>query len=130
MPFLVHERWVSSATPDGWKSIGQQTQERATIALRDEPVAVRIASPRSLECAVLCEVHVVRNTVGEFAIESGDVVHIDDAIAIAVAAQRRDQSIDRRPRREEDFAVRSFRDIDQRRSLAFYDRDRFRFIDV
>src|SRR5438067_2473553 len=115
-----------SAAADGWKAIRNQTPERASIIGGDESVAVGIASPRSAIEAILRYMRVMRIAVGELELERGNVGEVDDAVAVAVAAQRRNQSIDRRSGGEENLAVRSFCDVDDRSGRAFDDSDRLR----
>src|SRR5207248_901865 len=120
----------ASAAAHGAETISQQMQERAKIVFSDETVAVDVASPRAAVRAILREMSVVRHSVGELELERRDVGSVDEAIAVAVAALRLNQSIDRRSRREDDLAIRSLRDVDERRSFSSDDGNRIRRVEI
>src|ERR1051325_10520191 len=106
--------------------------ERGEVSLVDHAVAVDVAAPGRGKRAVLRvrDSLTGRAAVGDLARERLDVGVVDLAVAVAVAAQRDEELVDRAPGAEVDVAVRRLGHIDDEARLPLDDRDGRRVVDV
>src|SRR6266568_3986995 len=86
----------------------EERLERGDVAVIDHAVAVGVASPAPGVASVRCVERGMRIAVGELEHQGREVVHIEQAVSVAVAADRCVEAVDAVAGDEEDRSVGSF----------------------